>query len=184
VVTLFDDQAIVTSKVGQNPRHTLAGKVGRCSTQDAMVQRQARGNEMRGNLIAHTHIQVESFCRYVDQPIEYLEPHLQCWVLLDHLRDGRSDDVPAKPEAAADADQPPRRTALVVDVFIELLDLIEDAQRSVVDPLAFFSDDHPAGRAMDQPCTQGLFKNANAFVRISANVTGDFGNVTGLSGWC
>ena len=39
-------------------------------------------------------------------------------------------------------------------------------------------------KATCQRCRVHFMRNALAFVRISANVTDDFGNVTGLSGWC
>ena len=82
-------------QIGHHARRTLALQVGGRRAQHAVVVGQAAGDEVRRNLVAHTHVQIKPFARLIHQPVEHLQPHLQPRVLLHQPRQRGCHDMAA-----------------------------------------------------------------------------------------
>jgi len=74
-----------------------------------VVVGQAPRDQVRRDLVAHAHVEVEALARHVHQAVEHLQPHLQAGVALHQLRQHGRHHLAAKAEAGAHAQQAARR---------------------------------------------------------------------------
>jgi hypothetical protein len=74
VVALLDHQAVVPRQLGQRARRAAPRQVRRGRAQHAVVVGQAPRDQVRRDLVAHAHVQVEPLARHVHQAVEHLQP--------------------------------------------------------------------------------------------------------------
>jgi len=131
-----------------------------------VVFSQLARDQVRLDLVAHAHVQVEAFRRHVDQPVEDVQPHLQPRIPGHQLRHGGRHHVAAKAETAAHPQQAARLALGGAHFLHQMVDVVEDALRPLEDAFALLRDGHAPRGAVQQLHAQFLFEQANALAHV------------------
>jgi len=166
VVALLDRQALVAAQVLQALRRAVPGEIGGRRAQDAAVVHQPARDQVRRDLVAHAHVEVEAFGDRIDQPVEHLETDLQAGMGGDQPGDRRRHQLAPEAEAAADAYPPARRAAPLRDFVDQVVEVVEDGLGAHVDLLAVVGDGDAARGTLEQAHAEHALEHADALADI------------------
>ena len=121
---------------------------------------------MIGNVVADPDIEVESFARDVDKPVEQIEPHIQLRIACGEVEQRRRDDMPPEAEAARHAQRAAGHRARRRYVLDQLIDVVENFFSACEYALARLRYRDAARRAMQKPRTELGLEQRDALADI------------------
>src|SRR5471032_1000514 len=166
MIALLDREARMACKIGQLLGRAMTFHILRRSAQHPMIRRQPLRNQMRRDLVANPDIQIETFPRHIDQPVEQVQAHTQLRMLIGKTRERGRHDMPSKTKAAGNSQRAARNAARGGHVFHEMVDVIEDFLRPRIDAFARLGNGDTARGAMQQACAQVVFEHAHALADV------------------
>jgi hypothetical protein len=151
MVALLDHQALVARQILQRARRPMLRQIFGRRAQDAVIDHQPPGDQLRRDLVADPHIEVEPFGHRIDQPVEHLEADLQCRIRARQPGNRRCDDLTAEAKTAAHAKLAAGRPPPLGRFLDQVIQAGENRLRPFKRMRPVFGDDDAPRRALEQP---------------------------------
>ena len=154
MVALLDHQALVARQILQRAQRAMLRQIFGRRAQDAVIDHQPPGDQLRRDLVADPYVQIEPFSHRIDQPVEHLEPDLQRRVRARQPGNRRCDDLAAEAETTAHAQLATGRPPPLGRFLDQLIQAGENRLRPFKRLRPVLGDDDAPRRALEQPHAQ------------------------------
>ncbi|VVN47177.1 hypothetical protein PS681_05907 [Pseudomonas fluorescens] len=150
----------------QGLRRTATLQITGGGTQHAPIADQTPTDVMAWKVIANANLQIEAFIDDVHHPVKQVEANFQFWITFGQQRHRRRDVIATETEAAANVQTPTRAVVGVAEFVVQLLKVIENAQRPALHAFTVLGQRDATAGAVQQASTEGGFKNLDAFADV------------------
>jgi hypothetical protein len=127
VIALLDDQAPMRDEVGQLARLAVTFQILRRRAQHPMIRRQLARNQMRCDLVADAHVQIETLRGDIDDPVEQVKSRtFSCGYAADKRATAGATTCRPKPKLLEMRSVPLGDALRRGHIFDQVLDVIEN----------------------------------------------------------